>query len=336
MRSTATWLSPLAGEADPPPHRPRHAASPSSAPDRRRAPSAPVAVTLKRVGLNHAWLLFACAAVPSLAGCGPKGASAAAEHFDRSLEVAVVEAGSGSPVAGVEVTPLLREMTLPRRATGSGGTATWGPGEGYRMDAARAQTVFVVEDPLARYEPIEAPVAEAEGLPERLVLQVRRGVTVRLRVEDAGGDPLAARVAVWSSGRSAPWTAAASPAGDVEIGPVSPGPAKLFISAAGHVTRVVDAPVPARGGDVGTVRLESGGAELTGWLPASLRARPTSAFFRFGGAGLPVAIREDGRFALEGLPETEGRLVFLRHDRELFSLRVEVRGERVDLGEVRP
>jgi hypothetical protein len=51
---------------------------------------------------------------------------------------------------------------------------------------------------------------------------------------------------------------------------------------------------------------------------------------------LPADIDEEGNFALDGLAPCRGELVFLRRQRELFSLPVDLSGGALDLGTVRP
>jgi hypothetical protein len=266
------------------------------------------------------------------AACGLKRVSG--EQRVSTFRVTVLDVATQTPISGARVR-VEREGGgfLPLASSDTDGEVIWStsPGEKGKV---------TVTDPRGEY--LEGSV-EIVRQPE-CVVALQRGARVRLRITAEG--PLENCVLdVWTADRAAGvrWRAvplSGSDAGDsaaiADLAPLAAGPAKIFVSAPGFVTRVLDVNIPTGGGDLGEVHLACGGAVLRGRFPSSLRVRPTEVFLRFSGAGLRVPV-EDRSFRFEGLPPNLfATLIVKSGDRELFSREIVVDELDSDLGEVRP
>ncbi|MBN1442162.1 MAG: hypothetical protein JXA90_05600 [Planctomycetes bacterium] len=257
------------------------------------------------------------------AGCGSRGASAAAL---RRLEVRVLDARTGRPVSGILVSVRFPAGgSLAPASTGADGRASW-------QDGSTGPAEVVAGDPQGRYVPAVLPFPSSGSAEVRLT----PGVRIEFAVRGVDGAPLSGRGVVWGADAARGMTFPFCESGDLEIGPIAAGPIKLFVSAEGHETRVLDLNVPRKGGTLGEIRLERGGSRLSGRVLPDHGVRPAEAFFRFAGAGLATPVAPDGRFEFRGLPRTDGTLVLRRGGRELFSRPVHVDRSTVDLETVQP
>ncbi|MCZ6794411.1 MAG: hypothetical protein O7J95_12440 [Planctomycetota bacterium] len=269
--------------------------------------------------------VLALAALPAAlaAGCS-RGASAAA--FGR-LEVTVVDEEM-QPIAGVYVSldgrGACSGVSSPSQETGWDGRVVW------ELEEPCSGKLRLV-DPASRYV---SRVVPFERLSSASV-EMRRGAELRLEIK-ASGNVQPASLRVWSADRSEGRAMRSSTTGETVVGPLAPGPVKIFISAAGYTTRVLDVTLPRKGLDLGDVELLPGGSVLTGRVDPDLEVRPSEAYLRFAGAGQGVAVGPDGRFEFRGLPEMAATLVLRRGRRELFSKELVIDRGRIDLGTVRP
>lgn len=260
----------------------------------------------------------------ALIGCGTKGVSSSVEG---PLDVTVVDAASGVPVEGVRVSVVRPNgLEVCSSTTTETGAVHW--------DRCPVEGVEVrVSDSAARYVSVRAPLARAGSLRVELTF----GVMLSLAVVDEEGEPIPARLHLWPRNAVAGEEFPTSRDGTAHIGPVAAGPTKVFVVAEGHTTRVLDLNISSDGADIGEVRLERGGAVLTGRSAPELEIQPTEVYLRFAGAGLATPIGAGGRFEFRGLPAAmTGTIVFRRDGRELFSRDVVVSGPKVDIGTVRP
>jgi len=179
-------------------------------------------------------------------------------------------------------------------------------------------------------------------------------VPVRLRVVGDSGELLSGiTVTAWTAGSRVAGFPLDS--GEGEIGPLSPGPAKLVISAPGCLTAILSVDIrTTRDGspaDLREVRLDRGGTTLRGRVKGSPETRPESlperALLRYRGAGQFSNLTVDGRFEFAGLPARvkagEGTsaepaeaamLVLLRGTREVYARDLKLNGDDLDVGTI--
>jgi hypothetical protein len=254
-------------------------------------------------------------------GCHSKPAGAATAG---SLEVLVTEARTGKPARGVRIelsTAAGREF--PALTTPADGRVQW-------QAAAGGLLRVRCSDPLSRYLPSEVEVSSLAPLQ----VDLKPGVLATVAVRGQGGESLAGHVTVWTLGGEGAEHSASASSGIASLGPLSPGPAKMLVSAPGYRSAAVDLRIPASGGSLGEVRLEPGGTTIRGRLGPELRARTTEVLFRCGGAVVRGSLAGDGVFELTGLPESRGALVLRRRGSELYVLEVAAEGLEVDLGTI--
>ncbi len=254
-----------------------------------------------------------------------------------SLEVCATAAQGGAVVRGIRARAFLPGGTeLAERQSGEDGTMRW--------DRVVEGVVVRLEDPQRRFVALERRILEGEG---SILCELTSGFTKTLRVVtfagkasaaeaiEAAAVPVVAQVEVWPM-EGARERVTTDAEGRATIGPLARGELKLVVSAPGFETAVYDFSVRSRPEEIGDLRIERGGAELRGRIDTGRETRATHVAYRLQGVLLEATVTRDGHFALSGLPRGSGTLVVCRHDRELFTRDVVIRGSVIDLGVLRP
>ena len=178
----------------------------------------------------------------------------------------------------------------------------------------------------------ESPQAFADLKAGRAVLVLKEGLTLKGRVIDRDGRPIAgARVSPVFPNRSA--AATTDDRGRFELAHIAPGPIELTVQARGYVP--AQRKVAAGEAAPVEIRLEAGRA-VTGRLVDQANRPIAGALLQveFGPSNRaigPTAHTErDGRFRIEGVPFEGGNLV-IRHGMNMTAQRVPPSGEDADL-----
>lgn len=275
--------------------------------------------------------LAVASAVIAVSGCESRRIGAASWE---SLELEIVDRDSGAPVAGIVCSIQTGARVVARRETDVDGRVVL-------TQSIPEANILEIDDPEGAYAPQRVELEEAG----HHRIELRRAARAALRVVGAGDAPLeGAEVAVWSPGGTirrhrlgdeGRWT----------FGPLAPGSSKLVVSAPGHAAVVLDARIDAshdaEPADLKSVRLFPGGTTVVGRVDSKPARRPQSAVLRFSGAGARAAIRSDGRFRLEGLPDLQrdplaggAMLVLLRDGEEVYARDLELKGSLLDVGTI--
>lgn len=265
-----------------------------------------------------------------ISGCESRKVGASSGGF---LELRVFASETGSPCAGLACEVFSGADLLWRGTTDEGGAAA------FRRVSGWPVTVKIHDPGGSR-----VPAQREFDAPGSYSVEVPRGSSLAIRVLDhSGAPPAMARAVVWSV--AGPPREQRLPGGSGVLGPVPSGPAKLVLSAPGHVTTVLDLEVesPAREEpiDLGVVRLAVGGVTLRGRVSAAGDRMPGQALLRRAGAGHLTEVTRDGSFVFTGLPVPteesgthEAMLVLLRGSTEVYARDLELEARDIALGTI--